>query len=62
MELAGYWMERGIDPERILNLSHEDRLVFKAIMELNREQQKKELGDVLYGAIVRFWNELNRKR
>ena len=42
MEVAGYWMERGVPPERILALSREDRLIFKAVMELNREQRWKE--------------------
>lgn len=62
MELTGYWMERGIDPERILCLSHEDRLIFTAIMQLNCEQRKKELETLAYAAIVRFWNEINPKR
>lgn len=61
MELAGYWMERGAAPERILALPHDDRLIYKAIMELNREQEKKEMVDVIYAAIVRFWNDINRK-
>ncbi|MCI8736857.1 MAG: hypothetical protein HFI11_07770 [Lachnospiraceae bacterium] len=62
MELAGYWMERGTDPEKILALSHEDRLIYTALMQLNREQRYKELEELVYAAIVRFWNEINRKR
>lgn len=62
MELAGYWMERGTAPEKILALSREDRLIYTAIMQLNREQRSKELEGLIYAAIVRFWNEVNRKR
>ncbi len=61
MEVAGYWMERGIPPERITALSREDRLIFKAVMELNREQRWKEMENVIYAAIVRFWNDINKK-
>lgn len=61
MELAGYWMERGTPPERIFALSREDRLIFKAVMELNREQRWKEIENVIYAAIVRFWNEIKEK-
>lgn len=60
MELTGYWMERGATPERMLALSREDRLIYRAIMELNREQEKKEMADTIYAAIVRFWNDVNR--
>ena len=62
MELTGYWMERGVPPERILTLSHEDRLIYTALMQLNREQRYKELEELVYAAIVRFWNEINRER
>ena len=61
MEVAGYWMERGVPPDRILALSREDRLIFKAVMELNREQRWKEMENVIYAAIVRFWNDINKK-
>lgn len=61
MRLLGYWMERGTDPEKILAMSHEDRLIYKAIMELNREQRRNEMADVIYTAIVRFWNDINRE-
>lgn len=54
-------MERGFSPEKILALSREDRLVFKAIMELNQEWEKKTMVDVIYAAIVRFWNDINKK-
>lgn len=62
MELAGYWMERGMAPEKILALSREDRLIYTALMQLNREQSRKELEDLVYTAIVRFWNDINRNR
>lgn len=62
MELTGYWMERGVPPERILALSREDRLIYTAIMQLNREQRHKELEELVYTAIVRFWNEINPKK
>ena len=62
MELTGYWMERGVPPEMILALSREDRLIYTAIMQLNREQRHKELEELVYTAIVRFWNEINPKK
>lgn len=62
MELAGYWMERGVAPEKIFALPREDRLIYTAIMQLNREQRSKELEGLIYAVIVRFWNEINRKR
>ncbi len=62
MELAGYWMERGTDPEKILALSREDRLIYTALMQLNREQRRKEMSELIYAVIVRFWYEINRKR
>lgn len=62
MELTGYWMERGIAPERILTLSREDRLIYTAVMQLNKEQKHKELEGLVYAAIVRFWNEINPNR
>lgn len=61
MKLTGYWMERGVPPERILALSREDRLIYTAIMQLNREQRQKELSELAYTAIVRFWNEIHGK-
>lgn len=61
MELAGYWMERGTAPERIFAMSREDRLIYKAIMELNRKQEREEMEDVIYAAIVRFWNDIHRR-
>lgn len=62
MEMTGYWMERGIPPEKILALSREDRLLYTAIMQLNKEQKHKELENLIYAAIVRFWNEFNREK
>ena len=55
-------MERGIAPERILTLSREDRLIYTAVMQLNKEQKHKELEGLVYAAIVRFWNEINPNR
>lgn len=62
MELTGYWMEQGKAPEKILTLSREDRLIYTAIMQLNKEQKRKELEELIYAAIVRFWNEITRER
>lgn len=62
MELTGYWMERGVPPEKILALSHEDRLIYTALMQLNKEQKRKELEELIYAVIVRFWNEINQER
>lgn len=62
MELVGYWMERGTAPEKILALPREDRLIYTALMQLNRERSRKELEGLVYTAIVRFWNDINRNR
>ena len=62
MRLAGYGMERGINPETVFNLEHDDRLIYYAMAELNQEQRIKDITAAVYNAIAMFWNEINRLR
>lgn len=53
MWLIGYWMEHGgFKPEEILSLSPQERTVWQAIAELNRQQQKEDIRDAVVGAIA----------
>ncbi len=58
MRLAGYGLEHGIAPEEVLALSHDDRLIYYAMMELNQEQEMKALTTAVHNALVMFWNEI----
>ena len=60
MRLAGYGMERGINPETVFNLEHDDRLIYYAMAELNQEQRIKDITAAVYNAIAMFWNEIHR--
>ena len=60
MRLAGYCIERGIDPETIFSLEHDDRLIYYAMAELNQEQRIKDITVAVYNAIVMFWNEIHK--
>lgn len=61
MRLTGYGMERGINPETILRLGHDDRLIYQAMMELNQEQRIKDITAAVYNAIAMFWNEIHKR-
>ena len=60
MELTGYWMERGFGPEEILALSKEEKSVWQAIAELNREQQKQDMRDAVLEALHLFLTGLSK--
>jgi hypothetical protein len=62
MRLAGYALERGILPEHILSLPREERLIYTAMMELNREEEMQRLEAALHNALVLFWNAINEKK
>ena len=48
MWLTGYWMEHGgFKPEEILALSPQERTVWQAIAELNREQEYQAMKDAM---------------
>lgn len=53
MWLIGYWMEHGgFKPEEILALSPQERTVWQAIAELNRQQHKEDIRDAVEEAVV----------
>ncbi|MCI9097949.1 MAG: hypothetical protein HFI95_17595 [Lachnospiraceae bacterium] len=60
MWLTGYWMERGFGPEEILALSKEEKSVWQAIAELNREQQKQDMRDAVLEALHLFLTGLSK--
>lgn len=60
MWLTGYWMERGFGPEEILALSKEEKSVWQAIAELNREQQKQDMRDAVLEALHLFNRPIKR--
>ena len=60
MWLTGYWMERGFGPEEILALSKEEKSVWQAIAELNREQQKQDMTDAVLEALHLFITGLSK--
>ena len=41
MRTIGYWMERGISPEYLLERPRDDMIVLAAIAELNQEELRK---------------------
>ncbi len=52
MWLTGYWMEHGgFKPEEILALSPQERTVWQAVAELNRQQRKEEIRDAVEEAV-----------
>ncbi|WP_286081419.1 hypothetical protein [Parablautia intestinalis] len=53
-------MERGINPETVFNLEHDDRLIYYAMAELNQEQRIKDITAAVYNAIAMFWNEIHK--
>lgn len=60
MWLTGYWMERGFEPEEILALSKEEKSVWQAIAELNREQKKQDMRDAVLEALHLFLTGLSK--
>lgn len=53
MWLTGYWMEHGgFRPEEILALSPQERTVWQAIAELNREQEYRAMKDAMAEAFA----------
>lgn len=53
MWLMGYWMEHGgFKPEEILALSPQERTVWQAIAELNRQQRKEDIRDAVEEAVL----------
>lgn len=57
MRLSGYILDRGIMPEYILQLTREERLLYRAMIELNQEEQDKRMTAAFYNALVMFANE-----
>lgn len=59
MRLFGGLLERGIDPAAASQMSRDDRLIYRAVLELNEEKRKLELTTCIYNALVMFWNDLH---
>ncbi len=61
MWLMGYWMEHGgFKPGEILSLSPQERTVWEAIAELNRQQRKEDLRDAVEEAFSDLLRALGR--
>ena len=61
MWVVGYWMEHGgFKPEEILSLSTQERTVWQAIAELNRQQQKEDIRDAVEEALSDILQALGR--
>lgn len=61
MWLTGYWMEHGgFKPEEILALSPQERTVWQAVAELNRQQRKEEIRDAVEEAVSDILQALNK--
>lgn len=62
MWVMGYWMERGgFKPEEILSLSPQERTVWEAMAELNRQQRKEDIRDAVEEALSDLLSALSRK-
>lgn len=62
MWLTGYWMEHGgFKPEEILSLSPQERTVWEAMAELNRQQRKEDIRDAVEEALSDLLSALSRK-
>ncbi len=51
----------GFDPEEILSLSPQERTVWQAIAELNRQQHKEDIRDAVEEALVDVLSALSAK-
>lgn len=61
MWVVGYWMEHGgFKPEEILSLSPQERTVWQAIAELNRQQRKDDIRDAVEEALSDILQALGR--
>lgn len=61
MWVMGYWMEHGgFKPEEILSLSPQERTVWEAIAELNRQQRKEDIRDAVEEAVSDLLQALGR--
>ncbi len=59
MRLAGYVLERGMDPATVFGMTRQDRLIYQAMMELNQQQGMQVLTAAVHNALIMFWNELH---
>lgn len=53
MWLIGYYLDRGILPEKILALEEDERLVYTALAKLNEEKRQRNLEIAVEKAISR---------
>lgn len=62
MWVMGYWMEHGgFKPEEIMALSPQERTVWEAIAELNRQQRKEDIRDAVEEAFSDLLSALSKK-
>lgn len=61
MRLFGRFLEAGREPETVFDMERFDRLIYRAVLELNEEQKKRNLTECIYNAIAEFWNDVHQK-
>lgn len=62
MWVMGYWMQHGgFRPEEILSLSPQERTVWEAIADLNRQQHKEDIRDAVEEALADLLSALSNK-
>lgn len=57
--LFGYYLERGIPPEKIQSLTRDEILFYLATAQLNEEKQKEQLESIIQNAVVKAFIKLN---
>lgn len=61
MWLTGYWMEHGgFKPEEILALSPQERTVWQAIAELNKEQNYQDMKNAMVEAFAMVLDKIGK--
>lgn len=62
MWVMGYWMEHGgFRPEEIMSLSPQERTVWEAVADLNRQQRKEDIRDAVEEAFADLLSALSNK-
>lgn len=61
MWLTGYWMEHGgFKPDEILALSPQERTVWQAIAELNKEQNYQDMKNAMVEAFAMVLDKIGK--
>lgn len=61
MHLAGYWMERGFDPDRFFSMSCDEKAVWMAIADLNSEKRIEDMKSAFIDALLEVLKSMNRR-